>query len=154
MLLRLILLLTVVPLTELFLLMWLADLVNSALAVFGLVILTGVVGASLARWQGAETWRRLQGDLAAGRVPADALLDGLLIFVAGTLLLTPGILTDLIGFALLVPALRKQVKRYLVWRFQARFQGITGDRPPPGRPAGFSSREEIIESRLLDPSAD
>ena len=78
MLFRLLILFTVVPLTELFILLWLADVTHSPLLVFGLVLLTGVVGAALARWQGVSAWRRLQADLAAGRMPKDALLDGLL----------------------------------------------------------------------------
>jgi UPF0716 protein FxsA len=150
----LILLFTVVPLTELFLLMWLADVTDSPALVFGLVILTGIVGAALARWQGAGTWRRLHRDLAEGRMPADALLDGLLIFVAGALLLTPGMLTDLVGFGLLIPPLRKLFKRFLVWRFKSRFQVMTRDTSGPGPRAPGARREEIIESRLIDPQGD
>jgi UPF0716 protein FxsA len=154
MLFRLIILFTVVPLTELFLLMWLAEVTNSAAMVFGLVILTGIVGASLARWQGAGTWRRLHRDLNAGRMPADALLDGLLIFIAGALLLTPGILTDLVGFGLLIPPLRSLLKRFLVWRFKSRFEVIARDMSAPGARGPGAQRDEIIESRLIDPQGD
>ena len=88
---KLILLFTVVPLAELFLLLWVAAATQSPLLVFGLVLLTGVVGAMLARWQGAGTMRRAHTDLSAGRMPTDALLDGLMIFLAGALLLTSAV---------------------------------------------------------------
>jgi UPF0716 protein FxsA len=148
MLLRLIILFTAVPLVELFLLLWLADVTNSALLVFGLVIVTGIAGASLARWQGAGTLRRLQRDLTEGRVPTDALLDALMIFVAGALLLTPGILTDVVGFCLLIPPLRQLGKRALIRRVKSRLHVVTGaaDR---GHATPYGN-DVIIESRLLD----
>ncbi len=154
MLFRLFILFAAVLLTELYLLMWLADVTNSAASIFGLVILTGIVGASLARWQGAGTWRRLQRDLNADRLPADALLDGLLIFIAGALLLAPGVLTDLVGFALLTPPLRRLLKWLLVWRFKSRFPEITRGMSPHGGPTSGGRGEQIIESRMIEPRDD
>jgi UPF0716 protein FxsA len=104
------LLFTVVPLVELAGLVWLGG--QTAWWVPILVILVdAVAGAALLRWQGLRTLRRIQEDLAAGRMPGDALVDGGLILVAAALLITPGVLTDLVGFALLIPPLRAQVKR-------------------------------------------
>jgi UPF0716 protein FxsA len=76
------------------------------------VVADGVAGALLWRWQGLRTLLRIQQEMAAGRMPADALVDGLLIFLAGALLITPGIITDLAGFALLIPPSRAVVKRF------------------------------------------
>lgn len=88
------------------------------LATIGLIIGTGIVGASLARRQGMSTFARLQTDLAAGRLPAEPIVDGVLILVAGALLITPGVLTDFVGFLLLVPACRQMVKRSVKRRFE------------------------------------
>ncbi len=120
MFLRLLLLFTIVPLTELYLLVKLGTVVGVAPTV-GLVILTGVLGAWLARVQGLGVLRRLGKDLDQGRMPTEALLDGLLILVAGAVLLTPGLLTDAMGFFLLVPQGRTVVRKILVARFAARF---------------------------------
>ncbi len=80
-----------------------------------LILATGTLGAILARLQGLATLRSIQAELAQGRLPAAALLDGLLILVAAAFLLTPGILTDSLGFFLLVPAARRWIRGEL-WR--------------------------------------
>lgn len=121
MLFRLLLLLTIVPLTELFLLLWISRRTNIWFTM-GLVLATGVVGAFLARMEGWRTVRRMESELRAGRMPGDALVDALLILVAGALLLTPGVLTDALGFALLVAPFRRLIKKRLKRRFAARFQ--------------------------------
>lgn len=110
MFLRLLLLFTLVPLVELYLLIEIGGAIGVAPTI-AIVIVTGVIGAALARWQGLSVLRRLQDDLAAGRSPTDALIDGLLIFVAGAVLLTPGLITDALGFLLLVPAGRAAVRK-------------------------------------------
>jgi len=119
MFLRLLLLFTVVPLVELFLLVKLGTVVGVGPTI-GLVIFTGVLGAWLARQQGLGVLRRLRVELAEGRLPAGALIDGLLILVAGAVLLTPGLLTDALGFVLLVPPSRAVVRRIVAARFARR----------------------------------
>ena len=146
---RLLLLLTVVPAVELTLLVWLA-LETSLQITLLLVLLTGVVGAWLARREGLRCWQRVQDQLAAGQLPGDPLMDGLMILVAGALLITPGMLTDLLGFALLVPAFRKLVKSYLKTRFQAQIEISS---PPHGWPAATDqppARDQIIDTRVVD----
>ena len=109
MLFRLILLFTLVPLAELWLLITISRYTTIA-GTIGIVLVTGFAGAALARYQGWQTWRRLQEELRGGRPPADALLDGLMIFTAGVLMITPGVLTDAVGFALLLPPVRRLLK--------------------------------------------
>ena len=114
---RLLLLFTVVPLVELALLLAIGryvGLVATVLLVFG----TGVLGAWLARREGLRAFYRVREEMAAGRLPAEALLDGLLILVAGAVLLTPGLLTDLAGFALLTPFVRAAVRRAVADRLR------------------------------------
>ena len=121
MFLRLLLLFTIVPLVELFLLVKLGTVVGVAPTV-ALVIFTGVLGAWLARQQGLGVLRRLSEDLEEGRLPAEALIDGLLVLIAGAVLLTPGLLTDALGFLLLVPQSRAVVHRAAVAKFKRRFE--------------------------------
>ncbi len=116
---QLLLILTIVPFVELAILLRLADAFSWS-ATLALVIVTGIVGAWLARREGLRALATLQSEMAAGHAPADAIVDALLIFVAGVVLVTPGVLTDLCGFCLLVPAIRAVVKRRLQRFFSNR----------------------------------
>ncbi|TCT11905.1 UPF0716 protein FxsA [Tepidamorphus gemmatus] len=79
------------------------------LATIAIVVLTAIAGATLVRRQGLATLQRARADFDAGRIPAGPMAEGLAILFAGVLLLTPGFLTDAIGFALLIPALRARL---------------------------------------------
>lgn len=114
---RLLLLFVVLPAVELALLIEVGSRIGTA-ATLAIIVLTGMVGAALARRQGLGVLRRLQQETAAGRLPAGPLVDGVLILVAGALLVTPGILTDAFGFACLVPAFRTLLKRHLRGRYE------------------------------------
>jgi UPF0716 protein FxsA len=107
---RLLALFVVVPLIELVLLIRIGQWIG-LLPTIAMVVLTGFVGALLARREGLRTLWQIRSDLAAGRFPVGRLLDGVLILVAGALLLTPGVLTDVLGLSLLVPTVRQSVKR-------------------------------------------
>ncbi len=110
MIIRLILLFTIVPLAELYLLIQLGRVFDGAKAVIVLVLATGVLGATLARRQGLAVWRQIQRDLADGILPADGIIDGLMVVLAAALLITPGLLTDALGFAILIPPIRRLLR--------------------------------------------
>jgi len=131
---RLILLFTLLPLIELSLLLRIGEWLGVG-ATIGLVVVTGVAGGWLARREGSRTWRRVQEDLAAGRMPGDELLQALLVFVAGVLLVTPGVLTDAVGLLLLFRPTRELATRRIRSRFAARIQ--VGSVGFPGAAGGF-----------------
>jgi len=149
MLLKLILLLTTVPLVELFLLFKLAQWTSVPITIL-VVIGTGIAGGTLARMQGISVLNGIQGQLRSGSVPADGLMDGAFILVAGALLLTPGLLTDALGFFLLAPPgraiMRRIVKRWMRRKMQDGTMQIDfhplRDRPPPGYPPLEDEDEE------------
>ena len=114
---RLLLLFVLVPAVELALLIEIGTRIGT-LATLGLIVGTGVLGAALARQQGLAVLRRVQEELAANRLPTGPLVDGLIILIAGALLMTPGILTDAVGFLCLVPGSRTLIKRQLWRRFE------------------------------------
>jgi UPF0716 protein FxsA len=116
---RLLLLFTLVPLIELALLLELARHISWPTTLL-IVLATGAIGAALARRQGWQTMQTIQHEMAAGRLPTQALTDGAMILVAGCLLVTPGVLTDAVGFSLLVPAMRRRFKRVLMKFFEQR----------------------------------
>ena len=113
---RLFLLFTIVPVVELLILIKIGSRIG-ALNTVALVILTALLGLMLVRLEGLRTLRQIQLALAQGQIPAEELLDGLLIFVGGILLLTPGVLTDLFALVLLIPYTRLHFKRWLRRRF-------------------------------------
>jgi UPF0716 protein FxsA len=99
------LLFLVVPLVELFFIVQVAGGIGTWNTI-ALLVLISVAGTLLIRWQGIELVRRLLGTVRQGRLPRNELLDGGMLLVAGTLLLTPGFVTDAVGVALLVPPVR------------------------------------------------
>lgn len=121
MLARLFFLLVLTFFAELFLLLWLADKFGWQI-VLAEVFLSGLLGVFVTRWQNVRTFRRVQSQLAAGEVPATAVLHGMLILVAGVLLILPGILTDIVGLLLLVPLFRKLLGLSVALWFHRRFR--------------------------------
>lgn len=105
----------VVPFVEIFLLLEVGGIIGVFPTVL-LVVMTAVWGASLLRQQGFETWQRLQKQLAQGEIPAYEMIEGPILLVGGALLLTPGFFTDLLGFACLLPGLRKRIAAYIIER--------------------------------------
>ena len=120
MLLKLFLAFTTIPIIEIFLLIEIGSMFGALTAVT-LVILTGFLGAFLARMQGLQTLYRIQESLREGRMPSGELLDALLIVIAGLVLLTPGFLTDSAGFLLLIPATRNSIKYWLRRQIELRY---------------------------------
>ncbi|MHC4698426.1 MAG: FxsA family protein [Planctomycetota bacterium] len=145
MLLRLLILLTVVPLVELTILLRIAERFQWGPTI-ALVVVTGVLGAWLARREGVKVLSRIQADLAAGIVPTQAMADGALILAAGLVLITPGVLTDLCGFALLVAPIRAVVRKTLVEVFKRRVVMIHRTGPETQRgPEPFIDVEATVE---------
>ncbi len=151
MLLKLFLLFIIVPFVELALLLQLAEATSWQLTL-ALVVVTGIAGSLLARSQGWKAYRRIHEALAAGSLPAEPMLDAVMIFIAGALLLTPGILTDLVGFSLLLPWSRAFYRRRAVAWFKSRFQAKTVN-PQPWQ--STTTQSEVIDSYVVNrPSAD
>ncbi|QDT09159.1 FxsA family protein [Planctomycetes bacterium K23_9] len=130
----------VVPLVELYLLLQVAD-ATSVATTFLIVIGTGILGSWLARREGAMAWYRFQEALGQGRAPSKEIQDGLMIVFAAALLLTPGLLTDAVGFTLLIPPGRALVRRFVLSRYLRGFKVQVG----PG--AGNASEEQPASFR-------
>ncbi len=163
---RLLLLFLVVPLLDLALLVTVGERIG-LLPTVGIVVLTAVVGSWLARREGTAAWRRVQQKLATGGVPGPELIDGVVILMAGTLLLTPGFLTDVVGLLGLFPPTRALARRGLKSRFERAVQrgsvrvvGAAGAMGTPfgpfgaGRPAGVEDAEVIDDGSGAPTEAD
>lgn len=147
---RLLLLFTLVPIAELALLIQTGRWIG-LWPTLALVVSTGIIGAGLASREGLRAWHSVQRELWEGRMPGRSLLDGLSVFVGGALLLTPGLMTDAFGFALLLRPTRRWLQNRVIKRIggvvmergRVEFSASTGrreatDRSPShsGRPAG------------------
>ena len=116
MLLKLFLAFTLIPFCEIYLLIKIGNYLGAFNTIL-IVIVTGFLGAYLAKLQGIKTMMRVRESLNHGKVPAEEMLDALLIFVAGIVLLTPGFITDVAGIGILVPNTRSWFKRWLRKKF-------------------------------------
>ena len=151
---RLALLFVLVPVLELLLLIRMGEWVG-LWPTLGLVVRTGAAGASLARAEGVRVLFQFQKELALGRLPGQALLDGISVLVGGAFLLTPGVLTDVVGFTLLLPPTRRWIQRRVKARLERKikdgsirvmtmgpgiFGGTVGGFGPGQHPPGHGSQ--------------
>ena len=151
---RMALLFVVIPVVELVLLIEVGQAVGLWPTLF-LVLLTGVTGAAMARAEGIRVFVAFQREVAAGRLPGGALLDGIAVLVGGAFLLTPGILTDFVGFALLFPPTRRWVQRRLTRRLERGIREgtirVVSMGPSGFGPWGRRSSEHGPSETELDP---
>ncbi len=152
---RLLALFVIVPAMELYLLIQIGQLIGG-LETFGIIVITGLIGSYLAKSQGLSVWMKLQTKLSSGQIPGRELIDGVIILVSGALLLTPGVLTDVIGLFGLFPLSRACLRKYLTAKFSVglssgniKFSAFTRSQ---GR-QNFSSTDTSSNSGT-DPEAD
>ncbi|WP_446808074.1 FxsA family protein [Methylomonas sp. 2BW1-5-20] len=103
----------IVPFVEIYVLLQVGGLIGAFPTIL-LVVFTAVLGAWLLRRQGFATWQRFQSALAQGEIPAYEMIEGPILLVGGALLLTPGFFTDMLGFACLIPTLRRKIAQYII----------------------------------------
>jgi len=115
---KMLLLFIIVPIVELVLLVKVGSVIGGVFPTLLVIFITGTLGATLARREGLMVWQKIQGALRAGQMPATELVDGLLILIAGIVLLTPGFLTDFCGFMLLIPMVRGVFRVILINKFK------------------------------------
>lgn len=145
MLARLFALFLIVPVVELALLIQLGGLIGFWPTV-ALILVTAMTGTYLARREGVGAWKRLQQALGTGGLPSTELLDGVLILIAGVFLITPGVITDVVGLLGLLPATRAVIRRQVLKRIDRTMKqrafhmmGIVPDDPPVSREPGTTS---------------
>ena len=140
---KLLLLFILVPVAELYLFLTLGEElgVKNTIAI---IIITAILGAALTKSQGRRAMRKFQQATAEGRMPAKEALEGLMILLAGAVLITPGFLTDTVGFLLLVQPVRTSVAGFLGKRLKGKIQIINPGMPPQ------DPEEERPKSKLDD----
>lgn len=155
MLFRLILLLTIIPLIEVYFLLRLGETIGGV-NTFALVIFTGILGAWLLRHEGASILADLQKQASQNQLPAEAATRGLFVFIGGILLLTPGVLTDVLGFSFIVPLTQSLWRQMFVKNWQKgvssgniKFYSNTNFSRGPENP--FESKKQMnFENDVID----
>lgn len=132
----------VIPAAELVLLMMLGVRIGW-MPTLGLIVFTGILGATLARQQGLSILRKIQTEMQNGRPPALEMVEGAMVVIGGMVLLTPGIITDGLGFALLVPGIRKFIANKIQKHFTESFTTGKGF-------ASSSSRSRKKDDDVID----
>ena len=137
----------VIPLVELYLIIEVGSRIGALWTVL-IVIMTAVIGVQLLRLQGFSTLRRAQQSMAQGAMPAMEMMEGMVLAVGGALLITPGFITDALGFLCLIPFTRRAMIRRLLTGSHIHMQGrYTGHRPGQ-HPPGPDTRQD--EGRTLE----
>ena len=142
----------VTPIAEMYTLIEVAGYID-VWPTIGLVMLTAVIGVALLKRQGVSTLTRGMGRLDRGEVPAREMAEGLLLAVAGALLLTPGFITDTVGFLLLFPPTRGWLARRMLNRVVMQHGAVGGGfRAGPGGPTqappGSTHEPTVIEGEF------
>ncbi len=117
---KLAILFTIIPITELYLLISVGEIIGTYTTI-SIVIITGIAGAALAKKQGFKVLGEIRGCMERGEIPGKELLEGILVLTGGVTLLTPGFATDLLGFTLLIPFTRKLYAGIILHYFKDRF---------------------------------
>jgi UPF0716 protein FxsA len=145
----------VVPIVELWVIIEIGSLIG-VLPTIALLLADALLGSLLLRHQGRGAWRRFNAALAERRFPGREVADGLLIAIGGTLLLTPGFVTDVFGVVLLIPPTRAIVRRLMRGYVGRRFVvvGVPGAGPPGPGPPGQASRSYDFDATAEEVDAD
>lgn len=139
---------TIIPAIELYLLIQLGQWMGAG-ATVALIVLTGSVGAWLAKREGLSVLRSIRDEASKGFPSGDRIIEGLMVLIGGALLLTPGVLTDFVGFSLIIPLTRRAaaplIKKAVLGWFG--FQPIGSGAEPPGPLGQELAPEERSQSR-------
>jgi UPF0716 protein FxsA len=158
--------LLVVPILEIYVIIQVGQVIGGWPTV-GLLLVESALGAWLIKREGRRAWNALQGSLQTGKMPGRELADAALVLIGGTLLLTPGFVTDIVGFFFILPFTRPLARRglsaFLGRRFATQLGGagfttfIPGAGPAPGPGFGpgaqrpSSSADDVIQGEVIDP---
>ena len=138
----------VVPVIEIYLLIQVGSLIG-AIPTILLILATAMIGATLLRQQGLSTLSRFQKNLSSGALPAQELIEGILLAVGGALLMTPGFVTDAMGFFCLIPPTRKTLAMYIMKRSAVQMQAGTGGFSQSQQGAGSSRQDTVYEGEFV-----
>ena len=114
---QLLLIFITIPILEIAVLLKLDETIGLGQTIF-LIFITGIIGAWLVRQQGLSIIFKIRKELTNGNIPAKQMIDGVMILIAGAVLITPGLITDVVGFLLLIPYTRNFIRKWIRLKFE------------------------------------
>ena len=150
---KLFLLFAILPMVEIMLLLNVSDTIGGW-NTFGLVVLTAFIGAHLVRSEGISTLNKVQSKLAQGTVPSKEMSEGILLLVAGVLMVTPGFITDLIGLLFTIPTTRGFFAQHLLGAFVAKGRFNVHGTGQPFGPSNHSAQDDVIDAEYHEKPSD
>lgn len=115
-----------------------------------LLVVESAIGAWIVRREGSRAWGALRGALTSGRMPSKELADAALVLIGGTLLLTPGFVTDVVGFFFILPITRPIARVWLEAAVARRLLGATGGWPPAPGGRGPGDPPDVVQGEIVD----
>ncbi len=147
------LLMLLLPVVEIYILVAIGH-ATSFWVPFAIVIGSMIIGTTVARHEGLRVLERIREDMNARRMPADSIVDAFLILIAGLLLIFPGVLTDIVGIALLIRPLRSLMKRgataWMRRHVEVRVAGFGPQFGPNSANSSASGQDQIIDARVVN----
>ena len=137
----------VVPIVEIYVIVQVGQQIG-ALPTIALLLIESVIGAWLVKREGRRAWQALRAAVGTGRPPSVELADAALVLVGGTLLLTPGFVTDVFGFFLILPMTRPLARRALGWFVARRAAGVVSRSRMGNRTPG-TARGEVVRGEVV-----
>ena len=145
---KLLALFLLIPIIELFVMFKIGKIIGLGITIL-IIIITAFIGAKLTKVQGTQAIRNVQSAIKIGKLPHKEVMDGVMIIIAGALLLTPGFLTDIVGFSLLLPGLRSNYRKLLLTYIKAkilfRYAGVNSPKKNNNE-----NGPSIIEAEIID----
>ena len=114
---QLLLIFITIPIIEIAVLLKLDNAIGLGQTIF-LIFVTGIIGAWLVRQQGISIIFQIRKELTNGKIPAKQMIDGVMVLIAGAVLITPGLITDIVGFLLLIPYTRNFIRKWIRIKFE------------------------------------
>jgi len=145
----------VIPIIEIFFLIKVGQIFGILITII-LVISTAVIGAALLKQQGLSTLARFQQNVSTGKLPAQEMVEGIMLAVGGALLMTPGFVTDAMGFLCLIPVSRKLIAKKIMKHSGQKFRaGVTSNFTSGGFGGGFNqSNHDVYEGEFTEVKED
>ena len=138
----------VVPIVEIYVLIQVGQVIGPWWTIL-LLVIDSIIGSWLIKREGGRAWRALRTALESGRMPAAELADGALILIGGTLMLTPGFVTDALGILLILPVTRPVFRRLLTTVVTRRLT-VIGPLPTQTKRPGPRSGESVVQGEVVD----
>ena len=146
---KLLALFLLIPIIELFIMFKIGKVIGLEITIL-IIIITAIIGAKLTKVQGAKAIKNAQSEIESGKLPHKEVMDGIMIIIAGAFLLTPGFVTDIVGFSLLLPALRSNYQKLLLTFIKTKILFAHSPINKQKKEAKSNADPTIIEAEIIN----